>query len=144
MYFRGSNCRYEKIDFATTQLNPELGQPYFFLCKNHKPQPQTTNRIPLYLSSYTTKVNQIQYATLFQPNQKIHAKINGSKKLPKFSKFYFEPILNQTRKFMHRTIISFVQPQSNSIQNINNPIGCGIAPGNLVNHRQIDRQIYIQ
>ena len=33
---------------------------------------------------------------------------------------------------MHRTIISFVQPQPNSIQNNNNPIGCGTAPGNLV------------
>ena len=41
---------------------------------------------------------------------------------------------------MHRTIISFVQPQSNSIQNKNNPIGCGTAPGNLVmiiNHNVI-------
>ena len=36
---------------------------------NHKP-----NRIPLYLSSYTTKLDQIQYAALFQPNYKIHAK----------------------------------------------------------------------
>ena len=35
---------------------------------------------------------------------------------------------------MHRTIISFVQPQPNSIQNKNNPIGCGTAPGNLVTH----------
>ena len=35
---------------------------------------------------------------------------------------------------MHRTIISFVQPQPNSIKNKNknNPIGCGTAPGNLV------------
>ena len=33
---------------------------------------------------------------------------------------------------MHRTIINFVQPQPNSIQNKNNPIGCGTAPGNLV------------
>ena len=32
---------------------------------------------------------------------------------------------------MHRTI-SFVQPQPNLIQNKNNPIGCGTAPGNLV------------
>ena len=31
---------------------------------NHK----TTNRPPLFLSSYTTKLDQIQYATLFQPN----------------------------------------------------------------------------
>ena len=31
-----------------------------------------------------------------------------------------------------RTIISFVQPQPNSIENKNNPIGCGTAPGNLV------------
>ena len=30
------------------------------------------------------------------------------------------------------TIISFVQPQPNSIQNKSNPIGCGTAPGNLV------------
>ena len=35
---------------------------------------------------------------------------------------------------MHRTIISFVQPQPNSIQNKNNPIGCGTAPGNLVSN----------
>ena len=33
---------------------------------------------------------------------------------------------------MHRTIISLVQPQPNPIQNKNNPIGCGTAPGNLV------------
>ena len=33
---------------------------------------------------------------------------------------------------MHRTIIRFVQPQPNSIQNKNNTIGCGTAPGNLV------------
>ena len=33
---------------------------------------------------------------------------------------------------MHRTIISYVQPKPNSIQNKNNPIGCGTAPGNLV------------
>ena len=26
------------------------------------------NRNPLFLSSYTTKLDQIQYATLFQPN----------------------------------------------------------------------------
>ena len=41
-------------------------------------------------------------------------------------------ISTSTRRFMHRTIISFVQPQPNSIQNKNNPIGCGTAPGNLV------------
>ena len=35
---------------------------------NHKPQTTKPNRIPLYLSSYTTKLDQIQYATLFQPN----------------------------------------------------------------------------
>ena len=29
---------------------------------------QKPNRIPLYLRSYTTKLDQIQYATLFQPN----------------------------------------------------------------------------
>ena len=33
---------------------------------------------------------------------------------------------------MHRTIISFVQPQPISIQNKNSPISCGTAPGNLV------------
>ena len=41
-------------------------------------------------------------------------------------------ISNSTRGFMHRTINSFVQPQPNSIQNKNNPISCGTAPGNLV------------
>ena len=46
-----------------TQLNQKLGKPYFPKI-NHKPQ----NRPPLYLSSYTTKLDQIQYATLFQPN----------------------------------------------------------------------------
>ena len=33
---------------------------------------------------------------------------------------------------MHRTILSFVPPQPNSILKKNNPIGCGTAPGNLV------------
>ena len=42
--------------------------------QNHKPQ----NRIPLYLSSYTTKLDQTQYETLFQPNQKIHANKIGT------------------------------------------------------------------
>ena len=36
------------------------------------------------------------------------------------------------RRFMHRTIISFVQPHPNSIQNKNNTILCDTAPGNLV------------
>ena len=50
------------------------------------------------------------------------------------TKFSMPPyfISTPTRKFMHRTIISFVQPQPNSIQNKNNPIGCGTAPGNLL------------
>ena len=38
----------------------------------------------------------------------------------------------KTKKIINRTIISFVQPQPNSIQNKNNPIGCGTVPGNLV------------
>ena len=36
--------------------------------------------------------------------------------------------------FPDRTIINFVQPQPNSIQNKNNPISCGTAPGNLVKY----------
>ena len=53
-------------DIATTQLNPKLGRPYF----PKKTTPQTTNRNSpsLFLSSYSTKLDQIQYATLFQPN----------------------------------------------------------------------------
>ena len=51
--------------------------------------------------------------------------------LTKFSKLDFEPIL---KKIINRTIISFVQPQPNAIQNKNNPIGCGTVPGNLVGH----------
>ena len=43
---------------------PRVGLALFSY-SNHKPQP---NRIPLYLSSYATKLDQIQYATLFQPN----------------------------------------------------------------------------
>ena len=126
-----------KLQVATTQLNStQSWVSLIFLCKQ---QPQTTkpNRIPLYLSSYTTKLDQIQYATLFQPNQKIHAKKIGSPPpQKKIYKFDFEPILNlirpnsvshlistSTRRFMHRTILSFFQPQPNSIQNKNNPIG---------------------
>ena len=60
--------------------------------------------ITFYLSLYSTKLNQIQYATLFQPQ-----------------------LENSCTE-----IISFVQPQPNLIQNKNNPIGCGTAPGNLV------------
>ena len=49
-----------------TQLNPKLGRPYFPLInQNHR---NHRNRPPLFLSSYTTKLDQIQYATLFQPN----------------------------------------------------------------------------
>ena len=57
--------------------------------QNHKPN---HNRPSLFLSSYTTKLDQIQYATLFQPNKKIHVKnywVN-KKKLPKLSKFDFD------------------------------------------------------
>ena len=41
-------------------------------------------------------------------------------------------ISTSTRRFMHRIIIGFVQPQPNSIENKNNSIGCGTALGNLV------------
>ena len=41
-------------------------------------------------------------------------------------------ISTSTGRFMHRTKIRFVQPQPNSKQNKNNPIGCGTVPGNLV------------
>ena len=71
----------------------------------------------------------------FNPTRRFMQK-NGSppppkeiKILTKFSKLDFEPIL---KKIINRTIISFVQPQPNSIQNKNNQIGCGTAPGNLV------------
>ena len=47
-----------------TQLNPKLGKPYFPMQKPH----QNHSRPSLFLSSYTTKLDQIQYATLFQPN----------------------------------------------------------------------------
>ena len=50
--------------FATTQLNPKLGRPYFPKKPHHN---TTTNHPSLFLSSYTTKLDQIQYATLFQP-----------------------------------------------------------------------------
>ena len=49
-----------------TQLNSELGKPYFPKKpqpQNHKPKPT-----PTFLCSYTTKLDQIQYSTLFQPN----------------------------------------------------------------------------
>ena len=62
---------------------------------NHKPNPP-----PLFLSSYTTKLDQIQYATLFQPNQKIDYKIDykiqknpSKKKLSQFSKKFIDPKL---------------------------------------------------
>ena len=70
-----------------TQLNSiQSWVGLILLCKttttNH-------NRIPLFLSSYTTKLS-------MQPNQKIHAKKTGS---------------TSTRRFMHRTKICFFQPQ---------------------------------
>ena len=40
--------------------------------------------------------------------------------------------VTQSLCFMKSKIISFVQPKPNSIQNKNNPIGCGTSPGNLV------------
>ena len=74
--------------------------------RNHKPHHNHhRNRPSLFLSSYTTKLDQNSVCSLISAS---------------------------TRRFMHRTIIIFVQPQPNSIQNKNNPIGCGTAPGNLV------------
>ena len=60
------------IVFATTQLNSTQSWVSLIFLWEPQPQPQPQNhkpnRIPLYLSSYTTKLDQIQYATLFQPN----------------------------------------------------------------------------
>ena len=48
---------------------PRVGLALFSYGKPQtKTKTKTTNRIPLYLSSYTTKLDQIQDATLFQPN----------------------------------------------------------------------------
>ena len=65
----------KKSVIATTQLNStQSWVGLIFLCKtkpqNHKPQTtnQNHNHPSLYLSSYTTKLDKIQYATLFQPN----------------------------------------------------------------------------
>ena len=49
---------------------------------------------------------------------------NKGKYIISFCLFYFH--------FLKTNGISFVQPQPNSIQNKNNPIGCGTAPDNLV------------
>ena len=46
----------------------------------------------------------------------------------------FLKVNRQFKKIINRTIISFVQPQPNSIQNKNKPIWCGTAPGNLAYH----------
>ena len=54
------------MNIATTQLNST--QSWVGLIFLWEPQNQNQNRIPLYLSSYTTKLDQIQYATLFKPN----------------------------------------------------------------------------
>ena len=81
-----------------TQLNTSwVG--LIFLCKpqNHKPH-QT--RPSLFLSSYTTKLDQIQYATLFQPNKTIHSKKLGQppaqqklrKNYPNFQNLIFTQI----------------------------------------------------
>ena len=54
-----------KSVFATTQLNSTQSWVGLIFLRNHKPQPQTTtepNRPSLFLSSYTTKLDQIQYA----------------------------------------------------------------------------------
>ena len=73
VYFITNLCH-----IATTQLNTKLSRHYFTKKttkpQNYKPQ----NHLSLFLSSYTTKLDQIQYATLFQPNQKIHAQNNQS------------------------------------------------------------------
>ena len=49
-----------------THVNKKWGKPYFPK-KTKTTKPQNQNRPPLFLSSYTTKLDQIQYATLFQP-----------------------------------------------------------------------------
>ena len=101
---------------ATTQLNStQSWVGLIFLCKNqnhnHKPQPKPYPTLSQLLH------NQIR------PNSVCHL------------------ISTSTRRFMHKTIMSFVQPQPNSIQNKNNPIGCGTAPGNLVLYKLSSRTI---
>ena len=52
---------------ATTQLNSTQSWVGLIFLSETKPN-RNRNRPPLFLSSYTTKLNQIQDATLFQPN----------------------------------------------------------------------------
>ena len=85
-----------------TQLNPKLGRPYFPMVKPNQTKPKPTPTFSQLLHNQT------------RPNSVCNF------------------ISTSTRRFMHRTIISFVQPQPNSIQNKNNLISCGTAPGNLV------------
>ena len=64
-----------------TQLNPKLGRPYFpKKTTNHKTTPQNHNHKPSVTFSQLlhnqTRPNSVCNLALFQPNQKIHAKIN--------------------------------------------------------------------
>ena len=55
----------DKFSLVATpnSTHQKLGKPYFPKKSQTKP-----NRPLLFLSSYTTNLDQIQYATLFQPN----------------------------------------------------------------------------
>ena len=66
-------------NIATTQLNSTQSWVGFIYLRkpqnhkttpHHKPQPQTKTVRPFFSAptQYTTKLDQIQYATLFQPN----------------------------------------------------------------------------
>ena len=70
--YRSQFCKQVEVKqlfkYCHTQLNSIQSWLGLIFLRNHKPKP---------LSSYTTKLDQIQYATLFQPNQKIHTKKMG-------------------------------------------------------------------
>ena len=104
LYFDSVSWSGATTIFATTQLN------------------STQSRVSLIFLWKTTNHNQTVSHFISAPTQ------------PNSTKFSMQPYFNPTRRFRHRTIISFVQPLPNSIQNKNNPIGCGTAPGILVKY----------
>ena len=112
-------------------IQPRVGLALF---SYGKPQPQTTKPYPTssQLLHNQTRPNSVCNLISTQLEDSCQKKLGQLLHNQTQPNSVCHLISTSTRRFMHRTIISFVQPQPNSIQNKNNPIRCGTAPGNLV------------
>ena len=112
-------CELNDLLQQPNSTQPKVGWALFSYDKpNHKPKPKPTPTFSQLLHNQTQPNSGCNLVTT-QLEDACQKKLSSQ---PNSTQF-FSP---------DRTIISFVQPQPNSIQNKNNPIGCGTAPGNLV------------